>query len=117
MKHIHLALAALCLTACNPATLVEPAPLNQTVIDEKGLIVALQTFDTALTAIDRLIAAGVIVPGSPRAIQIADAISIAKRAYAAASAAQRVGNSASYLSAMAQAQTAIGQISVLLKGN
>ena len=118
MKKVLIAFSlALALPACNPAKLAEPAPLAQTTIDEKTLVVALQTFDTALTAVDRLIAAKVIVPGSPRAIQIADAIKRAKQAYKIASAAQRVGNQQSYFAALLQAQQAVGEISVLLGGN
>lgn len=119
MKKIMIALAALSLTSCALVDKIvsSPAPLAQTAIDEKGLIIALQTFDTVLSAVDRLIAAGVIKPGTPRAIQIADAIQTAKRAYQAASAAQRVGNSAAYSTAIANASAAIGHINLLIKGS
>jgi hypothetical protein len=119
MKKLFIALS-IGLAGCTsgvPIFSTPPAPLAATSIDEKGLIVALQTFDTLLTSIDRLIAAKVIVPGSPRAIQIADAIRSAKLAYQAASAAQRVGSSGSYEAAIAQAQVAIARINVLVKGN
>lgn len=119
MKKLLIILSAFSLTSC--ATLDRivsaPAPLAATAIDEKTLIVALQTFDTVLTAVDRLVEAGVIVPGSPRALQIADAIRAAKLSYQAASAAQRAGNSGSYLTALAQAQTAVARINLLIKGN
>jgi hypothetical protein len=119
MKKILVALSALSLVACAPGTsiLSAPAPLAQTAMDEKALIVALQTFDVVLTAVDRLVAAGVIKPGSPRAIQIADAIRTARLACQAAVAAHHAGNSTSYFTAISQAQTAIGQINLLIKGS
>ena len=83
---------------------------------EKGLIIAMQTFDTLLTAVDKLVAAGVIKPGSPLAMQIADAIHKAKVAFQVAVAAQKVGNSGSYFTAIAQAQAAIADINLLVKG-
>jgi hypothetical protein len=119
VKKILIAIAAFSLTSCATLDRIvsSPAPLAATTIDEKTLVIALQTFDVALTAVDRLIDAKVIVPGSPRALQIADAIHKAKVAYQAASAAQRAGNSSSYFTALAQAQMAVGQIQVLIKGN
>ena len=117
MKKIFIALS-IALASCTPGSvLTAPAPLAHTTIDEKGLILALQTFDTVLTAVDRLVAAKIIVPGSPRALAIANAIETAKTAYQAASAAQRVGNSGSYLTAINQAQVAIAQINALVKGS
>lgn len=116
MKIIFMA-TALALASCQPGSVLNPpAPLAQTTIDEKGLIVALQTFDTVLTAVDRLVAAGVIKPGSPRAVAIADAIHNAKIAFQAASAAQRAGNATGYLTALTNAQTAIAQVNSLIKG-
>lgn len=120
MKKLLIVLSAFSLTSC--AGFIDqvapaPAPLAHTAVDEKTLIVALQTFDTVLTAVDRLVEAKVIVPGSPRAIQVADAIRDAKLAYQAASAAQRAGNSGSYLTALAQAQTAVARINLLVKGS
>lgn len=118
MKKILIALS-IALAGCTPGTgvLSAPAPLAATVIDERTLVVALLTFDTVLTSVDRLVEAGVIVPGSPRALQIADAIRSAKLAYQAASAAQRAGNSGSYLTALAQARTAVASINLLVKGS
>jgi len=116
MKKILIALS-IALSGCSTlSTLASPAPLAQTTIDEKTLIVGLETFDTVLTAVDRLVAAKVIVPGSSRAIQIADAIQVAKRGYLAAAAAQKVGNASNYLAALVQAQDAIVKINALIKG-
>jgi hypothetical protein len=117
MKKIFLALA-LVLPGCSTlGTLSSPAPLSQTTLDEKTLVVSLQTFDTVLTAIDRLVAAGVIKPGSAKARAIANAIGDAKAFYLAASAAQKVGNARSYYIALSQAQVAVAEINGQLKGN
>lgn len=118
MRKILLAFTALSLTGCSVVDKVvsAPAPCAVSTVDEKSLVVALQTFDTVLTAVDKLIAAKVIVPGSPRALQIANAIHKAKIAYQAASAAQRVCNTTSYLTALSQAQLAVGEISTLIGG-
>ena len=116
MKKILIALSIVALGACATNPLAAPAPLASTTIDEKGLIIALQTFDTLLTAVDKLVAVGVIKPGSPRALQIADAIHTGKLAFQAASAAQRAGNSGSYITAIGQAQVAIANINQLIKG-
>lgn len=117
MKKIIIALS-IALAGCQTPTFLQaPAPLAAQSVDEKTLVLALQTFDTALTAVDRLVAAGVIVPGSPRAVQIADAIRTAKKAYQAASAAQRAGNTTSYFTAIAQAKLAVGEISTLIGSN
>lgn len=116
MKKIFIALS-ITLAGCQTNPLAAPAPLAYTVIDEKSLVLALQTFDTVLTAVDRLVAAGVIVPGSPRAVKIADAIHSAKLAYQAASAAQRAGNTTSYFTAISSASSAVARINQLIKGN
>lgn len=116
MKNIIIALS-IALAGCSTLSTPVPAPpLAATTVDEKTFIIALQTFDTTLTAIDRLVAAGVIKPGSPTAIKIADAIQRAKTAFQLASAAQKVGNAANYLDALAQAQLAMSQINSLVKG-
>jgi hypothetical protein len=115
---IALALVSTPLSACagfNP--FVSPAPLTHSAVDEKTLIVALQTFDTLLTAVDKLIEVGVIKPGSPRAVQIADAIAKAKQAFQAADAARKAGSSQSYVAAFSDAQSAVAQISLLIKGS
>lgn len=119
MNRFLIILAAFSLTSCSfiDKAISAPAPLSHTVIDERGLVLSLQVFDTMLTAVDRLVEARVIVPGSPRALQIADAIRSAKLAYEAASAAQRVGSSGSYIEAISQAQIAISRIQLLIRGN
>lgn len=117
MKKILIALALASTTACATNPLASPAPLAQSAVDEKTLVIALQSFDTALTAIDRLVAAKIIVPGSHNAMELAAAIDRAKLALQAAMAAQKAGSSASYLAAFQNAQQAISDIDVLIKGD
>ncbi len=119
MKRIVIALA-LGLSACNTTGALvpsAPAPLAATSIDEKVLIVGLQTFDTLLSAVDKLVAVGVLKPGTARSVQVADAIKEAKIGFQAASAAQRAGNAGTYSLGLAQAQTAIARINLLIKGS
>ena len=92
-----------------------PAPLEQTVVDEKALVLALETFDTALSSVDILIEAGYITPGSPKALEIAGNIDRAKAALAAASAAQRAGSTRSYIEALEKAREAISAVRTALK--
>lgn len=92
-----------------------PAPLEQTAVDEKALVLALETFDTVLTSVDILLEAGYIVPGSPRALEIAGNIDRARNALGAASAAQRAGSTSSYLEALEEARAAISLVKSALK--
>lgn len=92
-----------------------PAPLEQTTVDEKALVLALETFDTVLTSVDILLEAGYIVPGSPRALEIAGNIDRARNALGAASAAQRAGSTSSYLEALEEARAAIALVKSALK--
>lgn len=117
MKKIFLALALASASCTTPIPLNSPAPLAHTTIDERGFIIALQTFDTTLTAVDRLVAAGVIKPGTPIAVRLADTIREAKLAFQTAGAALNAGNTTSYFTALTQAQAAIATINVLVKGN
>lgn len=117
MKKIFIALLLATASCQTPSILQAPAPLAASTIDEKSFIVALQAFDTALTAVDRLIAAGVITPGSPRAHSIADAVHAGKLAFQAASAAQRAGNTTSYFTAIEQARVAVSRINALVGGH
>lgn len=110
MKRLCIVMMALALAACaaDPAGFDKPpAPLEQTVIDEKGLIAAFSAFDLTLTAVDTLVATGVIVPGSPKAIEIKAYLTRAKAALNAADAARKAGSSSSYSAALNNARSAI----------
>lgn len=118
MKRILIAAAlALTLPACTPGSIISaPAPLAQTAIDEKGLTLAWEGFNTALDGINALRRAGIIKDGSQSAVRLANLIDGTTAALTAASAAQRAGNSASYITAMTEAKTALLGIRDLLKG-
>lgn len=76
---------------------------------------AWNVFDASLTGIDTLVAAKGITPGSPTALAIKNAIVAVQAGLNAATAAVAIGDSASYTSALAQAQTALASISAALK--
>lgn len=112
-----LAFSALSLSACSgflEDVSSAPAPLEQTVIDERGLVLALETFDTTLTSVDILIETGYITPGSEKALQIADYIDSAKAWLQVASRAQRAGSTASYAEAITNARSAIAGVKAIL---
>lgn len=120
-KYLTAALAAmlaLSLIACETIPAGQPpAPLNQTVLDEKAIITALSAYDVVLTAVDALVAAKVLVPGSPKALQVRQALVTARDALKTASAAQRAGSATTYAEAIAQATVAFNGVKTLLKGN
>jgi hypothetical protein len=117
MKKLLSALVALSLSGCatisdfpavpgldlgNPQTTIGPVT-NRVV---PGLMAAWRTYDTLLTAVDVLITAGVIHPGTPRALQIANALDRVRDALNAATNAVRAGNATDYTHAMGLAQQA-----------
>lgn len=109
--------AALAISGCGlPGILTAPAPLQQTVIDERGLITAWSAFDVALTAVDGLIATGRIKPGTPPALAIAGYFKTAQSALNAATKAQKAGSTADYFEAMTEARDALRDASAALKG-
>lgn len=88
---------ALLLTGCvgampNIAQPSLPAPLAATTVDDRAVAVAFQSFDTLLAAVDILIDVGAIVPGTPRALAIADGLSTARDLLNRASLLQRAGS-------------------------
>lgn len=93
-----------------------PAPAAATTIDEKALLIGYQALDTVLVAVDGLIVAGVVVPGSDAAGKIDRAIEGAQTALNAARAARAALSATDYASAMADAQLAFTQLQSLLKG-
>lgn len=118
MKKFLVLACAFALSACGvtsaagpgpapPISEAPPAPLAGTQIDDRGLILAWNAFDTALYAVDAMIAVKKIEPGSPKALAIADAASAVRNWLNAATEAQRLGQTASYGAAMAQAEAAM----------
>jgi hypothetical protein len=118
-KTLIAACAALSLSiaACAPgAGIKSPAPLAQTTADEKALIVAVDTFDVLLTAIDGLRDSGVLVPGSPRALRVQSLIRTAQAGFNTARGVQRGLSTENPVAALASASSAIAEISAILKG-
>ena len=119
-KLLLIAAAALAVTACGPESIASagsaPAPLQGSTIDEKTLLVAVDTFETALSAVDALVAAKVIVPGTPRALTLQACLSQARDGLNAAASAQKAGSAVSYLTALAEAQAAIREAGSALRG-
>lgn len=93
---------------------VAPAPLAKTLIDEKGVLMALQSTDVIATGVDRLVAAGVFVPGSPKALTIRSGLVALRTFLKAASAAQKAGNANSYAVAMTEAAKSFREIAAAL---
>jgi hypothetical protein len=128
MKKLLSGLVALSLTSCttlsgfpavpgfdpgNPQTTVGPVT-NRVV---PGLMAAWRTYDTLLTAVDVLITAGVIRPGTPRATHLADALDRVRNALNAATNAVRAGNATDYTSAMALVAQAFGEARTAFGGS
>lgn len=121
MKRLIPLLAALALGACTLPSFslgapTAPAPLAQTVIDDKALSAAWKSFDVALDAINLAIDAKVIQIGSPKAVKIADAIDRVTAALSAAESAAAAGSSTDYLAALNHARSALDQLRFALKG-
>lgn len=117
---ILIAAASLGLAGCNTPVPTEipvgPAPLSRTTIDEQALIAADRGFDVALDAINLLIDAGVIKPGTPRAIAIARAVRTVDSSLALAARLADAGNAPGYLEALRHAMGGITELRSLLKG-
>jgi hypothetical protein len=118
-KLLLIAAAALAVTACGPENIASagsaPAPLQGTTIDEKSLLVAIDAYEVALTAVDGLVAAGKLPFGSPKALTVKGFMSDARDWLNAAAAAQKAGSTTEYLSALANAQAALRAASKALK--
>jgi len=113
MRKIFLAaaIAAAPLSGC--ATIGSPPSLEQTTIDEKALITAYASFDVLLTAIDGLVEAGMLKPGTPRALQVQSLIRTAQDGLKTA----RMVHGAGSIAGLEQATGAFRSITALLKGN
>jgi hypothetical protein len=103
-------LAAGC-SGCQPITaLTGDKPLaGQTVIDEKALYAAEAAMLGADTAAAVAVRQGLLKPGSPQSVQIADYLALAKTGLNAARAAYRVGDATSFNSRLASVQELVGK--------
>lgn len=81
----------------------------------KTIDLAFDAYGVAVDAVDALITAKVIIPGSPRALALRSASMSARKWLVAARAAQNAGNSRSYGEAIINAQHAIAQFRAALK--
>lgn len=122
MKHTLILLGALTLSACQlPAIAIgspaAPAPLAQTVVDDKALAAAWSSFDVALDGINILIDTGYIKPGTAKAIKVADGIDKVTGFLTAAESAAAAGSAKDYGIALANVRGAITQLRAALKGN
>lgn len=121
MKRFLPLLGALSLGACQlPAVSIgsptAPAPLAQTVVDDKALLAAWQSFDLALDAINTLADTGYLKPGTPKAIKVADGIDKVTAFLTAAESAAAAGSTRDYNVALANVRGAIAQLRAALKG-
>ncbi|MEA3041025.1 MAG: hypothetical protein QOC65_514 [Sphingomonadales bacterium] len=118
MRRILSAFAALSLVACQPGvdTGLNSASTVETATTRAGqaLVVAWRAFDATLTAVEALRDAGVLRPGTPRAIRVADMIDSARSALDAATEAARIGNNANFAQALQRAQQAFSAIRTAL---
>lgn len=113
--------AALALTGCGPMLAAmgggaAPAPLAQTVIDDKALDALWKSFDVTLDALNVLGDMGVIVPGTPRGRAVADGIRRVNRALAAAERFAAAGSSGDYAAALRDATAAFNDLRAAIKG-
>ena len=119
MKQILLAVcASLALAGCaangGPTSILPPAPLSQTTVDEKALTLAAQTVDALALSTSALVKTGVLKGGTPTALAMADALDAARDGVNLAAAAREAGNANDYATAIAKVGAAIAQVRTLL---
>lgn len=120
MRRLMTGLAALAVAACTPmaggtGTDSTPPPAYERCdetgsSDSRAICVAFRGFDLALTAIDGLRDAGVIVPGTPRALAVQKAIRETQTALNDASAIQRGLRSGDLASTLIRAASALNRL-------
>lgn len=123
-RSLILLAASLSLCACGPTGTVASAgstpaeswaqapsaPLSKTTIDDKVIVLSFEALGVAASAANALIDTGIIKPGSPSALKLADGLETSRAWLNIASAAQRAGQARDYASAIAQATTALAGI-------
>lgn len=115
MKRILAACAVLSLAACDFGSVASaPAPLEQTVVDEKALTLAAQAVDTAAVAASALVRVGALKAGEPAALKVAKALDTARDAVNAAENARQAGSAADYFTAISRANAAVADIRAVL---
>lgn len=116
-KFILAAALALALPGCATIPDTPTAPLTQTHIDEQALTAAYASFDVLLTAIDGLVVAGVLKPGTPKALKVKALIQTAQDGLNTARAVREGLSQDNPVLALEKATDAFRQITALLKGN
>jgi hypothetical protein len=119
MRRLLLVAGAAAMLGCTPTgqtvgTTVPGATAACAVLDSNRLDDAWKAYDVALDAINMLIDAKVLIPGSPRAKAVATANDRVLAALQAAEAARKACNSSSYLSALSQAKAAFADVRTAL---
>lgn len=118
MRKLILAAAlAFALPGCATFPDVPTAPLAETHIDEQALTAAYASFDVLLTAVDGLVVAGVLQPGTPKALKVKALIQTAQDGLNTARAVRDGLSQKDPVVALASATAAFRQITALLKGN
>lgn len=84
------ALALAPVAGCAP--MMQGSPFAETLVDDKALYSAEAAYFGALTLADTAVDSGLLVAGSPRAVQVADGLQKAYDALLAARAAYDAGN-------------------------
>lgn len=113
---VALSLLAAGCSGCQPITaLTGDKPLaGATVLDEKALYAAEAAMFGADAAAAQAVRSGLLVRGSPRAVQIADYLALAKTGLNAARAAYKVGDAASFGSRLASVQDLVSKAWALI---
>lgn len=117
-KKLLMVLVPLALVGCTPATVSSSVPVVSSVctaIHSDKFDLALKAYGAATDAVNLLIDAKVIVPGSPRAVAVANANDKVLAAFSVAENARQACDSASYESAIGLAQSAIADVRAALK--
>ncbi len=118
MRKLILASAlALSLPGCATIADNPTAPLAETHIDEQALTAAYASFDVLLTAVDGLVVAGVLQPGTDKALKVKALIQTAQDGLNTARAVREGLSRKDPVVALASATDAFRQITALLKGN
>lgn len=107
------------LAGCNnlpDPTGAPPAPLEQTVIDEKALTASWAALDFIAATVDQLIDLGQIQKGTPRGDAIKRALLATQSALNAATDAKNALSASSYAKAMLDAKASFTELAKLLKG-
>lgn len=107
--------AAACSGCTTPTWLSnDRGALESTVIDEKALYAAEAALFGANTAAEAAVDNGLLKPGSPDAVKVADYLDTAKKALNVARQAYRAGDAKTYAGKLAAVQSTIGQAWALI---